>query len=287
MNSPSPRSVALSTQRHESDECGLRYVYAVLSRRAGGVSVGVNVSTNHACNWRCVYCQVPELIRGQSPAVDLAVLERELGSVLDAAASGALFADAARNSERPPVVDVAFAGDGEPTTSPNFGDAVDVVARVLREKSLAIPIVLITNGSQVSHAATREALGKLAAHGGRAWFKFDRATPEAMALCNSTPLSPDNHLRRLRECSGLCPTWVQSCWFALDGEAPSEAEVSAWLSALASVVRDGAALRGVQLYSLARPSMQPEAPRLSSVDRPWLLALASRVEALGLSVTVA
>ncbi len=287
MNSPSPRRVSLSTQRHESDECGLRYVYAVLSRRAGGVSVGVNVSTNRACNWRCVYCQVPELIRGQSPAVDLAVLESELGSVLDAAASGALFAEPERNVARPPVVDVAFAGDGEPTTSPNFGDAVDVVARVLREKSLSVPVVLITNGSQVSHAATRDALARLAAHGGRVWFKLDRATPEAMALCNGTPLAPEKHLRRLRECSDLCPTWVQSCWFAIDGEAPSEREVSEWLSALAAVVRDGAALRGVQLYSLARPSLQPEAPRLSSVDRPWLLALAARVEAMGLSVSVA
>ncbi len=286
MNSPTPRRVALSIHRHESDECGLRYVYAVLSRRAGGVSIGINVSTTHECNWRCVYCQVPGLGRGTSPAVDLPVLEEELRAVLDAAANGALFDEPALNDRAPPVVDVAFSGDGEPTTSANFADAVDVVGRVLREKSLSIPVILITNGSQASHERVRDALVRLAAQGGRVWFKFDRATPAAMRECNGTELSPESHVRRLIDCANRCPTWVQSCWFATDGLAPSEDEQRAWLDALARAMRDGAHLRGVQLYSLARPSMQPEAPRLSSVTREWLDALAARVEALGLPATV-
>lgn len=281
-----PRRVALSVQRHESDECGLRYLYAVLSRRAGGVSIGINVSTTHECNWRCVYCQVANLGRGASPEVALDVLEQELRAVLDAARAGTLFENA-ELAAVPPVVDVAFSGDGEATTSPNIGDAVDAVAKVLREKSLAIPIVLISNGSQVSHARVRDALSRLASHNGRVWFKFDRATPDAMSECNGTPLSPDAHRRRLRECSLLCPTWVQSCWFAIDGKAPAEEEIEAWLSALALAQREGARIAGVQLYSLARPSMQPEAPRLSALDRAWLSSLAARVEALGLSVIVA
>ena len=57
---------------------GLQYVYPVLSRRAGGVSIGINFNTNNACNWRCVYCQVPELIRGTAPDLDLTLLEEEL-----------------------------------------------------------------------------------------------------------------------------------------------------------------------------------------------------------------
>jgi hypothetical protein len=284
---PTPRKVVLSVQRHESDECGLRYVYAVLSRRAGGVSVGINVSTTHECNWRCVYCQVPNLGRGASPEVALDVLADELRAVLDAAVAGTLFERSLPDEPVPAVVDVAFSGDGEATTSPNFADAVDAVAGVLREKSLAIPIVLITNGSQVSHGRVRDALGRLAKHGGRVWFKFDRATAAAMSDCNGTPLAPDAHARRLRECAALCPTWVQSCWFALDGAAPSEDEITTWLAMLEGSVKSGVKLEGVQLYSLARPSMQPEAPRLTALDRAWLAALAARVEALGLRAVVA
>ena len=35
-----------------------RFVYPVLSRRAGGISIGVNLSPSKACNFNCVYCQV-------------------------------------------------------------------------------------------------------------------------------------------------------------------------------------------------------------------------------------
>ena len=35
-----------------------RYVYPVLSRRAGGISIGVNLNLDQSCNFRCIYCQV-------------------------------------------------------------------------------------------------------------------------------------------------------------------------------------------------------------------------------------
>ena len=54
----------LTSKVHDRDVAGLTYVYPVVSRRAGGVSVGINLSPNNACNWRCVYCQVPNLQRG-------------------------------------------------------------------------------------------------------------------------------------------------------------------------------------------------------------------------------
>ena len=53
----------LKVTDHDRNAAGLRYVYPVVSRRAGGVSVGINLNPNNACNWRCVYCQVPRLVR--------------------------------------------------------------------------------------------------------------------------------------------------------------------------------------------------------------------------------
>ena len=56
--------MTLGTDDHSRDAAGLKYVYPVVSRRAEGVSVGINLNPNNACNWRCVYCQVPDLVLG-------------------------------------------------------------------------------------------------------------------------------------------------------------------------------------------------------------------------------
>ena len=48
---PSPLQT-LSVSDHDRNSAGLTYVYPVISRRAGGVSVGVNLNVNNACNWR-------------------------------------------------------------------------------------------------------------------------------------------------------------------------------------------------------------------------------------------
>src|SRR5512133_3908501 len=78
----------LSVKDHSRESAGLKYVYPVISRRAGGVSVGINLNVNNACNWACIYCQVPDLVRGGPPPVDLQQLESELKSFLAAAISG-------------------------------------------------------------------------------------------------------------------------------------------------------------------------------------------------------
>jgi wyosine [tRNA(Phe)-imidazoG37] synthetase (radical SAM superfamily) len=78
----------LTTIDHRRDSAGLLYVYPVISRRAGGVSVGINLNTNNACNWACVYCQVENLTRGGPPPIDLDRLESELKGFLDNALHG-------------------------------------------------------------------------------------------------------------------------------------------------------------------------------------------------------
>ena len=72
----------LSISDHSREAAGLIYVYPVISRRAGGVSIGINLNPNNACNWRCIYCQVPNLKRGAAPAIDLHKLDSELRGFL-------------------------------------------------------------------------------------------------------------------------------------------------------------------------------------------------------------
>jgi pyruvate-formate lyase-activating enzyme len=274
----------LTTDDHSRDSAGLRYVYPVVSRRAGGISVGVNLNPNNACNWRCVYCQVPDLKRGGPPPIDLELLETELDGFLRRAASADFLRQLAPEGARR-IVDVAFSGNGEPTSAPEFGAALDLVAAALARHGLGdgVKVRLITNGSLVDRVRVRAALGRLGQLGGEAWFKVDAATAAAAQRINGVRLNPDTARRRLLLCGGLVETWVQTCVFAWDGVPPREDDVAAYLEFLAGV-RKGVA--GVLLYGLARPSLQPEAGRLGRLPAAWLEELAGRIKENGLTVRV-
>lgn len=274
----------LRTDDHSRDSAGLRYVYPVISRRAGGVSVGINLNPNNACNWACIYCQVEGLQRGGPPPIDLSRLESELSSFLSAAVDGD-FLEKNAPSEARRLVDVAFSGNGEPTSAAEFPAAVDLVGRVLRVRGLELPVRLITNGSLLHRPVVQHALQSLATFlGGEVWFKLDRADSAAIQRINGIAGTPEKAQRNLQTCASLVPTWVQTCWFALDGTAPDAAARQAYCQLLQPLA---AQLKGVHLYGLARPSMQPEAPRLSALPARELQAFADEIQkTTGLRVLV-
>jgi wyosine [tRNA(Phe)-imidazoG37] synthetase (radical SAM superfamily) len=105
-------SAELNVIDHSRDSAGLRYVYPVISRRAGGVSVGINLNTNNACNWRCVYCQVPDLALGSAPAVDIELLEQELRGFLHELLHGDFMQQRVPEGARR-INDIALSGNGE------------------------------------------------------------------------------------------------------------------------------------------------------------------------------
>ena len=272
--------ILLKTEDHSRDSAGMRHVYPVISRRAGGVSVGINLNPNNACNWRCIYCQVPGLVRGAPPAVDLGQLGRELRSMLTSLASQSV---AARPSR---IEDVAFSGNGESTLSPMFAPAVRVVRDVMREMDLhaAVKLRLITNGSRVLHAAVQEGLREIAAAGGEVWFKVDGGSRDAIRQINDVQLSPRRVGERLAVCASLVPTWVQTCVVAVDGVMPDECWLRDYLAVLDAA--GSGRLKGVLLYGLARPSQQPEAGRLSQVPANRMEFVASTLRQAGLTVRV-
>ena len=276
--------ILLKTEDHSRDSAGMRHVYPVVSRRAGGVSVGINLNPNNACNWRCVYCQVPGLTRGGPPPIDLGLLERELDGFLDWAVSGDFMATRVPAGARR-LVDVAFSGNGEPTSAAEFADAVALAERALVARGLArdVLIRLITNGSLLERKAVQAGIARIGAAGGEVWFKIDAATAAGLARINGTRVRPEAVARRLDRCAALAPTWVQTCLFRIDGEAPAEFDLEAYLGLLAP---RASSLSGVHLYSLARPSLQPEAARLGRIDEAWLEQFAQRIRQLGLTVRV-
>ncbi len=265
----------LTTDDHRRDSAGLMYVYPVISRRAGGVSVGINLNPNNACNWACVYCQVDNLSRGGPPPIDLLRLERELADFLEAA----LFGDFMQQQVPPEarrLVDIAFSGNGEPTSAAEFAEAMACVERVLERFQLRGKLIvrLISNGSLMHRPAVQAGLKKLAELGGEVWFKLDRATAAEVQEINGVPLLPDKAAVHLAICAGLVTTWVQTCWFALDGQAPSDESRAAYCRLLKPVA---ARLAGIHLYGLARPSLQAAASRLQRLAASELEQFAGQI----------
>jgi wyosine [tRNA(Phe)-imidazoG37] synthetase (radical SAM superfamily) len=277
----------LSTFNHDRGSAALRYVYPVISRRAGGVSVGINLNPNNACNWRCIYCQVPGLTRGTAPTIDLSVLEKELRGFLDELLHGDFMQNRVPEGARR-INDIALSGNGEPTSSSEFVEVIAMIARVRREAALpdTVKTVLITNGSLMYRSSVQQGLRDLAKLNGEVWFKLDRASEAGMRLVNDTHTSMNKVRDNLVASIACCPTWLQTCWFALDGEPPSRRDEDDYLEFVSSLLRDGHKQQGVLLYSLARPSLQPEAPRLSALSGQQLQVFADRIGKLGLPVKV-
>jgi wyosine [tRNA(Phe)-imidazoG37] synthetase (radical SAM superfamily) len=277
----------LSTFNHDRGSAALRYVYPVISRRAGGVSVGINLNPNNACNWRCIYCQVPGLTRGTAPTIDLSVLENELRGFLDELLHGDFMQNRVPEDARR-INDIALSGNGEPTSSSEFVEVIALIARVRREVALpdTVKTVLITNGSLLYRSSVQGGLRELAKLNGEVWFKLDRASEAGMRLVNDTHTSMNKVRDNLVASIACCPTWLQTCWFALDGEPPSRRDEDDYLEFVSSLLRDGHKPQGVLLYSLARPSLQPEAPRLSALSGQQLQVFADRIGKLGLPVKV-
>jgi len=277
----------LNIVNHDRDSAALRYVYPVVSRRAGGVSVGINLNPNNACNWRCLYCQVPDLTRGAAPLLDLALLEQELRGFLTELLHGDFMQTRVPIGARR-INDIALSGNGEPTSAAEFSSVIELIARVRHE--LAVPqtvkTVLITNGSLLYRADVQQGLRIMAGMGGEVWFKLDRASAAGILRINDTQARMDKVRANLISAMAACPAWLQTCWFALDGAPPSPGDEEDYLQFVAGLLRDGHPLQGVLLYGLARPSMQTEAPRLSALPATTLQAFAERIARLGLPVKV-
>lgn len=265
----------------------MRYVYPVVSRRAGGVSVGINLNPNNACNWRCLYCQVPDLTRGTAPPVDLILLEKELHSFLTELLHGDFMQTRVPVGARR-INDIALSGNGEPTSAAEFSEVIALIARVRSELDLpeTVKTVLITNGSLLHRPDVQQGLREMAQIHGEVWFKLDRASETGMLRINDTHVRIDKVRENLTAAISACPTWLQTCWFALDGEPPSTQDEDDYLNFVDGLLQGGYPLQGVLLYGLARPSLQAEAPRLSVLPAEVLQGFGDRIAGLGLPVKV-
>jgi wyosine [tRNA(Phe)-imidazoG37] synthetase (radical SAM superfamily) len=240
-----------------------RYVYPVVSRRSGGVSLGINLNPDKICNFDCVYCQVDRTV--PSPVIDLSPDEKEemitriaseLRHLIRLYREGTLFDQpplAQAPSHHRQLRDIALSGDGEPSTFPWIDEVIEAVIRVKSEEGLeGLPIVLITNGSGLDRAVTRRALKRMEGSNGVIWAKLDAGTEDYYRSVCRTGVPFDRILRNILETAKERPVIIQSCFMRIEGEGPSRREIDAYAGRLDDILREGGSVRLVQIYTIAR-----------------------------------
>lgn len=257
-------------QRHERRWAENLFVYAVVSRRSHGISVGINLNPGKACNFDCIYCQVDRQVAPRVRKVDLERLALELDTVLQAAADGTLYSkppfDALPAGQRG-VRDIAFSGDGEPTTYPRFREAVEIVAAARRRFALkTTKIVLITDGAYLAKPAVREALDLMDANNGEIWAKLDAGTDDYFRLIDRPNVSLAKVLENILDAARRRPVVIQSLFMRFDGEAIPDAEVEAYCRRLNDLLAAGGRIKGLQLYTIARKPAEPTVAPLADEE---------------------
>ncbi|RTL12598.1 MAG: radical SAM protein [Neisseriaceae bacterium] len=258
------------------------YVYPVVSRRSQGVSLGINLNINNACNWRCVYCQVEGLVRGKPERIDLSRLKFELDIMLDWIVNGKFI------QEYAPVGlqrfnDICLSGNGESTLSEDFVAVCQIIAELRKKYAVGsdVKTVLISNGSEILKESVQQGLTIISENNGELWFKIDRANHDAINLVNQVSIDLNGVIKRLKLASSLCTTYVQSCWFRVDEIEPA-AELAAEFVDL--MVQLKPYIAGVLLYSTARNPALPEGNNISQVSPEFLANLADQIARSGIIV---
>lgn len=270
MSDAKKTSLPLAFQSHSRAWHDFVYCYPVVSRRSGGLSIGVNLNPDKACNFDCIYCQVDRSTPGRVKKVDLAVVAAELGHLLDRAMDGSLFAEPPLDcvpATNRRVCDIAFSGDGEPTTFPQIAEAVQLAADARTRPGLnETKLVLITDACYLSKPNVRRALSTLDQNNGEIWAKLDAGTQAYYETVNR-PNYPLSHvLENIVSAAKVRPIVIQSLWMRVHGQPPPDSEVAAFSDRLNEILSAGGAIKLVQIYTIARKTTESYATPLADAE---------------------
>jgi wyosine [tRNA(Phe)-imidazoG37] synthetase (radical SAM superfamily) len=264
------------------------YVYPVLSRRARGISIGINLNPDTVCNFDCIYCQVDRVNPPKTRDVDEGRLYAELRATLRAARDGSLF-ERPEFAEVPPALrvvrDITFAGDGEPPSYPNFEGVVRQTLGIKQEEGFpALKVVLLTNATLIDRPRVREAMRLMDADHGEFWLKLDAGTEPYYRLVDRTTIPFAKVLRNILEAARLRPVVLQSLFMRIDGAGPSAGEISAYGGRVRDILEGGGRISLIQVYTVARDPAEANVTPLADAEVDALAAEVRRLVGPGVPV---
>ncbi len=241
------------------DTLGNRFVYAVISSRAGGLSLGVNMNPDRQCNFDCAYCEVDRKTPSSERKLLVEVMATELRRSIREVQQGQLRQRLNYQSlpdELLKLRHVALSGDGEPTLAANFTEAVQAVARV-RALGGFFKIVLITNGTGLDQPQVLRGL-ELFTPSDEIWIKLDGGTQQFIDRVNLPKVPLEKILANIRLVGQQRPVVIQSLFAAIGGDEPPFDEIRQYAQRLKELKEAGTQISLVQIYSAARPGAHSE-----------------------------
>jgi wyosine [tRNA(Phe)-imidazoG37] synthetase (radical SAM superfamily) len=218
------------------------------------------------CNFDCAYCEVDRDTAGQEVSVDLRVLSAELESLLELCFHGQLrqlpfFANLPEDLLK--LRGVALSGDGEPTHSAQFEEIVAEVVHIRSRSRLPFfKIVLITNCTGLDRPEVRAGIGHLTPED-EIWCKLDAGTQAYMDRVNRPGLVKlDQVLGNILRLSRERPVVIQSLFPLIAGLEPPPEEIEEYVKRLKELVKGGANIPLVQIYSAHRAPHRPDCGHL-------------------------
>lgn len=236
------------------------------SRRLG-TSLGINLLRPQAkmCTFNCIYCECGLNFMADSklPTAD------EVRSALKAKLQ-----ELKADSQHIDVI--TFAGNGEPTTHPEFARIVDDVITLRDTYFPTAKLSLLSNATMLHKPEIVETLHKIDNN----ILKIDSAI-EATAKAMNQPQQPGYSIAKviaqMKAFRGECI--IQTMFLRGNGiDNTTEREVSAWVEAIKAIMP-----REVQLYSLDR---KPPMEGLHKVSGKELETIAAKVNKLGIKTLV-
>jgi len=246
---------------------GAPLVYPVLSRRSGGLSIGVNLfPAGKACSFDCPYCEVfsasarpseerpgdkgASPIRDAADPISIARLEAELADFFDRAWAAEWAPE--------PVRDLCLSGEGEPTLSPSLEAAIAACDRARRARPTLLggaKLVLITNSTGFLDPAASAVLERAVDEVGlEIWAKLDAGSEELFRLMSGSALSLERVAEGILLFARKRSITIQTMLCDIPGRVPSIRDARELGELLASLASGGARLSGVQAYTFARPT---------------------------------
>jgi len=260
---------------HREREKGF-IVYPVYSRRSEGLSIGINLFLERKiCPFDCPYCEVFPFA-GNS-AFSLEQMESDLREAIIEA-----------QKQNIPVKDVCFSGNGEPTLSPAFSDALKSAENIRAELAPSAKLVVITSGAGLLQPRIFSLLKESAVNYSMTdiWLKLDAGTQYWHQKMNRSSVQFEKLIEKIKEFVLSAPVTIQTMLCAIDGESPPSGEVQAWetlMCELAEITNPADAretlpqeaankacgfIRKAQLYGKARSA--PEDPKASALPAEYL-----------------
>jgi histidinol dehydrogenase len=244
-----------SVSNHREREKGV-IVYPVYSRRSEGLSIGINLFPDKkTCQFDCPYCEVFPF--SGNTGFSLEQLRDDLQNAITSA-----------HEQNIPIKDICFSGNGEPTISPAFQDALKIAEDIRAQTAPLAQLVIITNGAGLLQPQIFSLLKDAAASSALdIWLKTDAGTQDWYDKMNRSSVPFEKLTTVKKEFTSCAIVTIQTMLCAINGEPPPETEKQAWESlvcelALNTVKKtnnsggETGGVRKIQLYGKARPASE-------------------------------